>query len=116
VVQGDAGMIAACAGAAPADLLLLCGIFGNVSDDDIARTIEVVPSLLTVGGTVVWIRHTGEPDITPRVRALFTDAGVDETAFLTGRRYGQKWAVGAGTLQARYSALGPDRRMFTFFR
>jgi hypothetical protein len=116
VVQGDAGTTAACAGAAPADLLLLCGIFGNVSDGDIARTIEVVPSLLTPGGTVVWTRHTDEPDINPRVRAWFAEAGVAETAFVTGRRYGQRWAVGAGTLQARSSSLGPDRRLFTFFR
>ena len=66
---GDAGATAACAGAAPADLLLLCGIFGNVSDGDIAWTIAAVPSMLTAGGTVIWTRHTGEPDLTPRVRA-----------------------------------------------
>ena len=116
VVQGDAGRTAACEGAAPADLLLLCGIFGNVSDTDIAATIAVVPALLKPGGTVVWTRHAHEPDITPQVRAWFTAAGVAETAFHTGRRYSQWWAVGAGTLQAPSSSLGPDRRLFTFFR
>jgi hypothetical protein len=115
VVQGDAGTTAACAGAVPADLLLLCGIFGNVPDDDIARTITAVPSLLTAGGTVVWTRHTGAPDRTPRIRAWFAEAGVAETAFVTGRPYGQKWAVGAGTAQAP-SSFRPDRRLFTFFR
>jgi hypothetical protein len=116
VMQGDAGTTAAGAGATPADLLLLCGIFGNVGDDDIARTIEAVPSLLRTGGTVVWTRHTGAPDMTPRVRTWFAEAGVVETAFVTGLRYGQKWAVGAGTLQAQSACCGPDRRLFSFFR
>jgi len=116
VVQGDAGTTAACAGAVPADLLLLCGIFGNISDGDIARTIGAVPSLLATGGTVVWTRHTGDPDITPRARAWFAAAGVAETAFVTGRRHGQRWAVGAGTQQARTSSFRADQRLFTFFR
>ncbi|MDT7553757.1 MAG: hypothetical protein QOI16_2293 [Pseudonocardiales bacterium] len=116
VVQDDAGTTAACAGAAPADLLLLCGVFGNVPDGDIARTITAVPSLLTAGGTVVWTRHTGAPDITPRIRTWFAEAGVAETAFVTGRPYAQKWAVGAGTVQVPSSSLGPDERLFTFFR
>ena len=68
VVQGDAGTITACAGAVPADLLLLCGIFGNVPDDDIANTVRAVPSLLANGGTVVWTRHRRDPDLTPRIR------------------------------------------------
>jgi hypothetical protein len=32
------------AAALPADVLLLCGIFGNVSDDDIGRTVRALPS------------------------------------------------------------------------
>jgi hypothetical protein len=116
VVQGDAGATAACTGATPADLLLLCGIFGNISDGDIARTIGAVPSLLARGGTVVWTRHTKEPDITPWVRGWFAGVGVAETAFVTGRPYGQKWSIGAGTLQAPSLPFEPDRRLFTFFR
>ncbi len=64
----------------------------------------------------MWTRYTDEPDITPRVRAWFAEAGVAETAFVTGRQYGQRWAVGAGTLQARTSSVGSERRLFTFFR
>jgi hypothetical protein len=46
VLEADAGTTAASAGAVPADLLLLCGIFGNVPDEDVARTVAAVPSLL----------------------------------------------------------------------
>ena len=116
VVQADAGRTDASVGAAPADLLLLCGIFGNVSDDDVARTVRAVPSLLATGGTVVWTRHTREPDLTPRIRAWFADAGVAETAFLRGRSPRESGAVGAGTLRAEAQPLEPDRRLFRFVR
>jgi hypothetical protein len=53
VVCGDAGTTTAHLGAVPADLLLLCGIFGNVPDDDIRTTVAAVPALLAAGGTVV---------------------------------------------------------------
>jgi hypothetical protein len=114
VVQGDAGTTTACLGAAPADVLLLCGIFGNVSDEDVARTVAAVPSLLATGGTVLWTRHTEPPDLTPRVRSWFNDAGVEETAFLAAPAPG--WAVGAGVLRAPSTPLVGDARLFTFTR
>jgi hypothetical protein len=113
VVCGDAGTTTAHLGAVPADLLLLCGIFGNVPDDDIRTTVAAVPALLAAGGTVVWTRHRGEPDITPRLRAWFEQAGVTETAFITRR--GDEWSVGAGVRHADPEPLAPAERLFTFF-
>jgi hypothetical protein len=112
VLTADAGATAACVGAAPADVLLLCGIFGNVPDEDVARTVAAVPSLLATDGTVVWTRHRRPPDLTPQVRAWFADAGVAETAFVTAP--GPAWAVGAGVLRAPCVPLDGDRRLFTF--
>jgi hypothetical protein len=114
VVRADAGRTAASAGAVPADLLLLCGIFGNVTDDDVERTVAAVPALLATGGTVIWTRHTFGPDLTPRVRSWFTQAGVEETAFVTRPEPG--WAVGAGVLRVPSRALGAERRLFAFVR
>jgi hypothetical protein len=112
VVQGDAGTTSACLGAVPADVLLLCGIFGNIPDDDVARTVAAVPSLLAAGGTVVWTRGTRAPDLTPRVRSWFAEVGVAETAFVAAPTPG--WSVGAGVLQASAVPLVRDRRLFTF--
>jgi hypothetical protein len=112
VVEGDAGSTAAAAGVAPVDLLLLCGIFGNVGEDDIATTVAAVPALLAPGGTVIWTRGTRAPDLTARVRSWFAAAGVRETSFVTGPRPG--WSVGAGVLDGPTRALEPDRRLFTF--
>ena len=44
VRQADASRVGSFADALPADVLLLCGIFGNVSDQDIRRTIEAAPA------------------------------------------------------------------------
>ena len=114
VVQADAGSTDSCVGAAPADLLLLCGIFGNVADEDVQRTAEAVPQLCARGATVVWTRSTHAPDLTPAVRRWFGRAGVVETAFVTEEPGG--WAVGAGTFHGEPQPLVPGRRLFTFTR
>jgi hypothetical protein len=44
VVEGDAADARLCAGAVPADLLLACGLFGNISDDDVAGLVARFPS------------------------------------------------------------------------
>jgi hypothetical protein len=83
VREADAAVVANYADALPADVLLLCGIFGNVPDDDIRRTAAAAARMCRQGGTVIWTRHRGEPDLTPRVRDWFADAGFDEVAFET---------------------------------
>ncbi len=112
ILQADAGDTVACIGATPADLLLLCGIFGNVSDEDVERTAAAVPQLCSAGATVVWTRSTHTPDLTPAVRQWFAQAGVVETAFVTEGPGG--WAVGAGIFHGQPEPLVPGRRLFTF--
>lgn len=114
VVQADAGTTDAHGEAVPADLLLLCGIFGNVSDEDVERTARAVPQLCAAGATVVWTRSRRAPDVTPSVRRWFAEAGVVETSFATEGPAG--WAVGAGTFRGSPEALVPGRRLFTFTR
>ena len=81
VRQADAGYVANFADALPADLLLLCGIFGNVGEADIERTVRAAGSLCSPGGIVIWTRHRRAPDLTPRLRSWFADSGFDEVAF-----------------------------------
>ena len=79
--MADASLVASFADALPADVLLLCGIFGNVSDRDIERTVQAAPALCRTGATVIWTRHRRPPDLTPQVRAWFTESGFEEVAF-----------------------------------
>ena len=43
VVEGDAARTDRYAGAVPAELVLVCGVFGNISDSDVEQTIAALP-------------------------------------------------------------------------
>jgi len=45
IVQADAGELSTYDGLVPADLVLLAGVFGNISDADVRRTIGALPQL-----------------------------------------------------------------------
>jgi hypothetical protein len=81
VVCDDAGMIGSYDGAVPAHILLVCGVFGNISDEDVANTVENLPALCEPGATVIWTRHRRAPDLTPAIRTWFEEAGFAEVAF-----------------------------------
>jgi hypothetical protein len=81
VLRGDAGNTSSYASAVPADLLLLCGVFGNVSDDDIRGTAANASRLCAPGATAVWTRHRRPPDLTPAIRQWWAEAGWSEVAF-----------------------------------
>lgn len=98
----------------PADLVLLCGIFGNVSDDDVVRTIALAPRLCRSGALVVWTRHRKAPDLTPRIRSWFGQHGFEEGAF-TAPEDGV-WSVGLHRFAGEPRSLRCGQRLFTFVR
>ena len=120
VVTGDASTTDAFAGAVPADLVLFCGVFGNISDEDVARTVSLLRSLCAPDATVVWTRHRREPDLTPKVRAWFSAAQFAEVAFDApeppeGIDHG--WVgVGVHRLIGAPDPFQPGQRMFRFTR
>ena len=61
----------------PAELVLLCGIFGNITSADIQRTIATSPQLCRTGATVIWTRHRGEPDLVPTICDWFEARGFE---------------------------------------
>ena len=67
----------------PVDLLLLAGIFGNLTDSDAQRTVMAVPTIVRPGGTVIWTRHRRDGDLTPALREWFGEAGFVSTAFIS---------------------------------
>lgn len=112
VIEGDAGRAAALTGVAPVQILLLCGIFGNVTEEDVRNTIESVPMLVRPGGTVIWTRHRRPPDLTPTIRRWFDGAGC---AALDLRSPGpDRWAVGTEQFNGPACPFDPDVRLFEF--
>jgi hypothetical protein len=49
VVTGDAAQTDVYAGLVPANLVLACGVFGNITDEDVARTIRCCTGLCARG-------------------------------------------------------------------
>ena len=74
VLEADAAQSDVYRESVPADLVLLCGIFGNVSDADVRTTVEASRQLCAPGAAVIWTRHRRDPDLTPSIRGWFADS------------------------------------------
>lgn len=112
-VVGDAAQTDRYADAVPADLVLLCGVFGNVSDDDVAQTVRATPEFCAAGGAVIWTRHRGEPDLVPTICAWFEAEGF-ECEWLSSDQH--RYGVGVHRYRQSPRPLTTGRRLFTFTR
>lgn len=77
VVTGDASLTDQYAGLVPADLVLACGIFGNISDQDVERAISLCPQFCKPGAVLIWTRHREAPDLAPTICEWFESAGFE---------------------------------------
>ena len=115
VLEADAALTDNYAGSVPADIILACGIFGNISDDDIRRTIGQLPSLCAAGATVIWTRgRNADRDLGQDVRQWFAAAGFRETAFHAPDD--MKYRVGVSQLAIPPRPFTLGVRMFQFLR
>jgi len=112
VLCADAGAAVSYAGAVPADLLLVCGVFGNITDDDMMTTIDLLPTLCAPGATVLWTRHRRAPDATPGVRQRFADNGFEEIAFHAPEQ--TMFGIGVHRLAVDPQPFRADARLFDF--
>jgi hypothetical protein len=112
VVVADAGVTDVYEGAVPADLVLACGVFGNISDDDVENTIRLLPQLCAAEARVVWTRHRRAPDLTPTIRGWFADTGFRELAFYAPAE--SFYTVGVEAFAGPPEPLQPGGRLFTF--
>jgi hypothetical protein len=115
VREADASVIANFADALPVDVLLLAGIFGNVSAADIKQTIDAAPALCAPGATVIWTRHRRPPDVTRSIRSWFAAGGFEEVAFdQLDSQYLASVGVHRLTSRRPGKLPAPDRPLFTF--
>ena len=77
IVQGDASITNAYVGAVPANIVVVCGVFGNLSNHDVQATIQRLPEFCSPGAAVIWTRHRREPDLTPHILEWFELAGFE---------------------------------------
>ncbi|MBU2607652.1 MAG: methyltransferase domain-containing protein [Alphaproteobacteria bacterium] len=78
VLTGDASLTDNYAAMAPADIVLMCGVFGNITEEDIERCVSTCTQLCKRGGRVIWTRHRRLPDRVPQICKWFEGHGFDE--------------------------------------
>jgi hypothetical protein len=113
VACADAGVSDSYAGAVPADILLVCGVFGNIADEDVQRTVDFLPCLSAPGAVVIWTR--GRPpdrDVPQVIRGWFSDSGYEELAFVAPAD--ETFSVGVHRLVSEPRPFEPDVRLFSF--
>ncbi len=112
IVTGDASQTNAYLGAVPAQLVLFCGVWGNVSDADVERSARALPMLCAPGATVIWTRHRKSPDLTVSIRGWLGEVGFEEVRFDAPA---DLWvSVGTHRYVGPAVALVPDQTLFTF--
>jgi len=115
VRTGDAGDSASYTGAVPADLVLACGVFGNISDADIERTLRALPMFAAPGATAIWTRHRREPDMTIDIRRWLQQAGFENSAYDPVPESDTLGTVGTAVFRGETQPLR-DEHLFTFIR
>jgi Putative methyltransferase len=114
VVEADAGNTASYAGAVPADLVLFCGVFGNLRTDDLERTVRALPAFCAPGATLVWTRGNFEPDLRDTIRGWLAETGFEELSF--DAPDDADWSVGTNRLTTDPVPLPADEELFVFRR
>ena len=114
VVEGDAASSGAYAGYVPADLVLACGVFGNLTPADIRHTVANLPRFCRTGATVIWTHHIDAPDRTPEIRTWFAGNGFAEIGF--DSEPGFHYGVGTHVLTGPALPFDPGLKLFEFVR
>jgi hypothetical protein len=115
VAEGDAGVSDSYEGAVPAEIVLACGIFGNVPDEDVRRTVKHLSSFCAPGATVIWTRGRQQHrDFALTIKGWFEECGFAEIAYEAPDDYGYR--VGVHRLTAEPQDFVRGVRLFSFFR
>jgi Putative methyltransferase len=115
VVEADASTSDPYQPYVPADILLACGIFGNITDADLENTVRHLSMLCATGASVIWTRHWKQPDVISKIKRWFEESGFEDVGFeaLDNER---KMGVGVSRLRAMPRPYALGYRFFTFVR
>jgi hypothetical protein len=111
VVTADAALTDHYQDMVPAKMVLACGLFGNITAEDIQRTIGYCTRLCTTGGTVIWTRGRSYPDLVPEICSWFRGHGF-ELRWLS--EPGAGFGVGVHRFTGVPRPLPRGERMFSF--
>lgn len=113
VLVGDAGTTDSYADAVPADLVLACGVFGNISDHDIENTIKRLPTLCAPDAWFIWTRYPSGEGF-ERIPRWLEEAGLAMRSLVVVER--EEFSVGSARLEGPAAPFDPGQHLFSFFR
>ncbi|ARV60007.1 SAM-dependent methyltransferase [Nostocales cyanobacterium HT-58-2] len=82
-INGDATVFSNYVGAVPADIVIVCGVFGNIANEaELNRLLGNLSFLSKQGAFVIWTRgHSHDIPYSETVRKLLYEAGFEEVDF-----------------------------------
>ena len=114
VIEGDAGSSDAYAGACPANVVLVCGVLGNISDGEIERTLRFLPRLCAPDAWVVWTRGPRPAGIIDKIEGWLVDVGFEPQRLVVPDA--PPFGVGAARLVGPTQPFETGVRLFEFRR
>jgi hypothetical protein len=115
VVRADAALSDSYEGGVPAEVVLACGVFGNISDAEVLHTVARIPMLCAARATVIWTRYRDpERDFIPTICEQFERAGFEQVSLDTSEEL--RFGVGVHRLVTEPPKFVRGERFFTFLR
>jgi hypothetical protein len=111
IVTADASRSENYDGMTPADLVLICGLFGNISEADIEQVVATCPQLCGTGGRVIWTRNRRVPDRVEQICGWFEGRGF-EREWLSDDTF--EFGVGMHRFAGAPEPLALGRSLFSF--
>ena len=115
VIETDASISDVYAPYVPADIVLACGIFGNISLADIEGTVRHLSMLCAPRAAVVWTRHWNEPAVNAGIQQWFRESGFRNLSF-DALDNASKSGIGVAQLIEAPVPYQSGYRFFTFVR
>jgi hypothetical protein len=115
VIEADAAVSDVYAPFVPADIVLACGIFGNITDADLENTVRTLSMLCNQGAAVIWTRHRENPEVIRAIRAWFVEAGFEDLTF-DAPESPKLYGIGTARLVGAPIPWRSGHRFFTFIR
>jgi hypothetical protein len=114
-VSGDATLYETYKDIPPADIVLVCGVWGHVAPDQRALLVAGIASLCKSDGVVIWTRGLG-PNMSRLQEIQSHFAGADWDKVRVSNTPDQKWAVATYRYSGSLPRPSKCERIFRFQR
>lgn len=109
--QGDAGLTDPYASMVPAQIVVVCGVFGSLTDGDIDRTVSTLPQLCAPKAQIIWTANRAAEGLFDHAVRSFSRNGFRDVWHSSPS---DDFGVARHQLDAEPQQLRLGQRMFEF--